>query len=165
MKARALAYGGLGEFKVVSIRETPPDLFTQGPCDCPERAAAYWAAHIRTDARFNPEVETLWVIALNVRRRVIGCYLVSTGSADTCYVPVKEVLKPAVVASASGLIVMHNHPSGDSTPSEADIMVTRKLSQAGKLLEVDILDHVIMGDSRLNGRGWHSLRELGYFCN
>ena len=160
-----LYYRGLGEFKVVSIRETPPDLFTQGPCDCPERCAAYWGAHIATDVRFNPEVETMWALALNVRLKVIGCYLVATGSTDTCLCPVKEVLRPAVVAGASALVIMHNHPSGEAIPSEADIAVSRKLIQAAKLLEIQLTDSVIIGDSRHGGKGFCSLRELGYFYN
>ena len=65
----------------------------------------------------------------------------------------------AVITSAAALVLMHNHPSGESTPSEADIKVTRDLIRAGQLLKIEVLDHVIMGTPSFS-----SLRELGYFC-
>jgi DNA repair protein RadC len=70
----------------------------------------------------------------------------------------REVFRPAIVAAAAALVIMHNHPSGEPSPSEADIKVTRDLIRAGQLLKVEVLDHVVMGANR------HcSLRELGYF--
>ena len=73
-----------------------------------------------------------------------------------CVTSVAET-SPAVIAAASSVVLMHNHPSGEPTPSEADIKVTRELVQAGKLLKIEVLDHVILGRPR------HcSLRELGY---
>ena len=69
----------------------------------------------------------------------------------------REVFRAAIVSCASAIVLMHNHPSGDSSPSEADIKVTRDLIRAGQLLKIEVLDHVIMGSNRA------SLRELGYF--
>lgn len=77
---------------------------------------------------------------------------------DTILVHPREVFRTAIVASASSLILMHNHPSGEANPSEADIRVTRDLIRAGKLLKIEVLDHVIAGCSE-----FRSLRELGYF--
>jgi DNA repair protein RadC len=72
----------------------------------------------------------------------------------------REVFRVAVISSAAAVILMHNHPSNDPTPSEADIKVTRDLIRAGQLLKIEVLDHVVMGNpSRA------SLRELGYFYN
>jgi DNA repair protein RadC len=70
----------------------------------------------------------------------------------------REIFRAAVIASAHSVILMHNHPSGDSNPSEADIRITRELVRAGQVLRIEVLDHVIVG--RDNHR---SLRELGYF--
>jgi DNA repair protein RadC len=77
---------------------------------------------------------------------------------DTLLVHAREVFRAAVISSASAVVLMHNHPSGDPTPSEADIKVTRDLIRAGQLLKIDVLDHVIMGNLKRS-----SLRELGFF--
>jgi DNA repair protein RadC len=127
-------------------------------CDTPERAADYWRQHVTSHPAFNPDTECLVVLLLNSRRRVKGHVLVSTGTLDTILVHPREVFRAAIVGAASALIVMHNHPSGESEPSEADIKVTRDLIRAGQLLKIEVLDHVIVGVGR------HcSLRTLGYF--
>jgi DNA repair protein RadC len=69
------------------------------------------------------------------------------------------VIRMAVISSAAAVVLMHNHPSGDPTPSEADIKVTRDLIRAGQLMKIEVLDHVIMGHPNRS-----SLRELGYFA-
>jgi DNA repair protein RadC len=121
-------------------------------------AANYWRANVVTNPCFNPECETLAVLMLNTRRRVKGHCVVSIGTMDTILVHPREVFRLAVIASAHAIIVMHNHPSGEPTPSEADIRITRDLIRAGQLLKVEVLDHVIVG------HGKHaSLRELGFF--
>ena len=70
----------------------------------------------------------------------------------------REVFRLAIIAAASAVIVMHNHPSGESTPSEADIKVTRDLIRAGQLLKLELIDHVVIGNGNFS-----SLRALGYF--
>jgi len=145
------------EWKVVALRDCPlPETLTL--CDRPELAVEYWRRHIETEARFNGEVECLVVLHLNTRRRVRGHHLVATGTMDTLLVHPREVFRAAVVAGSSAILLMHNHPSGDPTPSEADIKVTRDLIRAGQLMKIEVLDHVVVG------RPKHvSLRELGYF--
>lgn len=147
------------EWKIVSLREcpTPAD---QQQCENPEQAAAYWKMHIASHPYFNPECECLVVLILNARRRIKGHYLVSIGTMDTILCHAREVFRLAILASAHGLILMHNHPSLDHTPSEADIKVTRDLIRAGQLLKIEVLDHVIIGEP-----GQSSLRSLGYFTN
>jgi DNA repair protein RadC len=145
------------EFKVVALREcpTPDDMVL---CDTPDKAAQYWRMHIPEHPYFNPECECFVVLVLNTRRRVKGHYLVSVGTLDTILVHPREVFRLALMTSAAAIVLMHNHPSGESTPSEADIKVTRDLSRAGELLKIEVLDHVIMGNQNHS-----SLRELGYF--
>lgn len=145
------------EFKVVALRECPtPEQMTM--CDTPQRAAEYWQTHIANAPHFNPECECFVVLLLNTRRRVKGHHLVSTGTLDTILVHPREVFRLAVIAAASAIVLMHNHPSGEPTPSEADVKVTRELIRAGQLLKIEVLDHVIMGKP-----DHCSLRELGYF--
>ena len=148
---------GPHEYKVTCLRECPTPEAMQ-LCDTPDRAADYWRMHIATHQHFNPDCECLAVLILNTRRKVKGHHLVSIGTMDTLLVHPREVFRVAIATAASALVVMHNHPSGESTPSEADIKVTRDLIRAGQLLRLEVLDHVIMGNGNRA-----SLRELGYF--
>jgi hypothetical protein len=95
---------------------------------------------------FNPECECFVVLMLNTRRRVKGHYLVSIGTMDALLVHPREVFRLAIMTSAAALVLAHNHPSGDSTPSEADIRVTHDLIRAGQLLKIEVLDHVVIGN-------------------
>ena len=118
---------------------------------------------LREEARLQP-VETFQILLLNTRRRLIRVEKISQGTLDTILVHPREVFKLAITANAAAIILVHNHPSGDPTPSEADIRVTRDLIRAGQLLKIEVLDHIILG-SRTQDRpkDYASLRELGYF--
>jgi DNA repair protein RadC len=144
------------EYKVTPLRECPTPESLQ-LCDTPDKAAEYWKLHITTHPHFNPECECLAVLLLNVRRRVKGHQLVTIGTQDTILVHPREVFRLAVTAAASALVLMHCHPSGDSSPSQADIKVTRDLVRAGQILKIEVLDHVIMGQGNFS-----SLKSLGY---
>jgi DNA repair protein RadC len=145
------------EYKVVSLRECIlPDLLRE--CDTPDKAAEYWKLTVATNPYFNPDCECFVVLLLNTRRKVKGHQLISTGTLDMILVHPREVFRGAIVSAAAAIVIMHNHPSGDPTPSEADIKVTRDLIRAGQLLKIEVLDHVIVGNPNRS-----SLRELGYF--
>jgi DNA repair protein RadC len=110
------------------------------------------------------DVETLQVLLLNTRRRLIKVEEIAEGTLDTLLVHAREVFRKAIAANASAVVLAHNHPSGDPTPSEADIKVTRDLIRAGQLLKIEVLDHVILGRKTPGRPKDHvSLRELGYF--
>jgi len=142
------------EFKVVCVRECMAQLH---PLDTPQQATDYWHANIPCAPWFDPCKEALVVLVLNTRRRILGHNLVALGTLDSVNVHAREVFKPAIAISAHALILMHNHPSGDSSPSDADIKVTRDLIRAGQLLKIELIDHLIIGEKTT------SLRELGYF--
>jgi DNA repair protein RadC len=145
------------EWKIVSLRECPtPD--NMQICDTPDLAVTYWRNNIVENPYYDHERECFAVIILNTRRRIRGHHLVSIGTMDTILVHPREVFRLAIAASASALVLAHNHPSGDSSPSEADIKVTRDLIRAGQLLKIDVLDHVVIGHP-----GFSSLRTMGYF--
>jgi DNA repair protein RadC len=127
-------------------------------CDTPQQVADYWRLNIATHPYHNQEVECFAVLMLNTRRRAKGHCLVAHGTMDTILVHPREVFRAAIIAAAAAVVLVHNHPSGDPTPSEADIKVTRDLIRAGQLLKIEVLDHVVMGCDRHT-----SLRELGYF--
>lgn len=98
-------------------------------------------------------------LMLDAKNKIIGIHTVSVGSLFVAIVSPREVFKAAILANAASVIVAHNHPSGDVTPSPEDIQVTRTLHQAGKLLDIEVLDHVIVGE----GGAWTSLKRSGHF--
>jgi DNA repair protein RadC len=100
--------------------------------------------------------EHLRVVCLDTKNRVQKVQTVYIGSLNTSAVRVGEVFKEALRLNSAGIIVVHNHPSGDPTPSPEDVAVTRQIVEAGALLDVDTLDHLIIGQGR-----WVSLRERG----
>jgi len=122
------------EYKVMPLRECPTPQSIQ-LCETPDQAAEYWKMHVATHPHFNPECECFAVLFLNVRKRIKGHQLISIGTQDTILVHPREVFRLAVMTAAHGIILMHNHPSGESEPSAADIKVTRDLIRAGQLLK------------------------------
>jgi len=127
--------------------------------DTPERIADL----LREENR-GYEVEHFQVVLLNTRRKLISIEKISQGTLDTILVHPREVFKLAIAANAAAIVLAHNHPSGDPTPSEADIKVTRDLIRAGQLLKIEVLDHVIIGRATFERpKDYASLRELGYF--
>ena len=100
--------------------------------------------------------ETFWCACLDTKNRVKKVVEVSTGSLNASIVHPRELFKEAVGVSAASVVVCHNHPSGDPTPSGADISLTRRLVKAGDVLGVEVLDHVVIG-----GDEHASLRDLG----
>jgi len=101
---------------------------------------------------------------LNTRKKLIRVEEISDGTLDTILVHPREVFRAAITANAAGIVLVHNHPSGDPTPSEADIKVTRDLIRAGQLLKIEVVDHVIIGRATAaRAKDYSSLRELGYF--
>ena len=127
--------------------------------DTPERVADV----LREPNRLY-SVEHLQVVCLNTRRRLIAVENVAQGILDQVLVHAREVFGIAIAKRASAIILAHNHPSGDPTPSEADIRVTRDLIRAGQLLKIEVLDRVILGQRTTDRpRDYCSLRELGFF--
>ena len=158
---------GVGRDKAVTLkaaftlaRKMAAEMRAEAPLlDTPERIADL----LREESR-QQEVEQFRVVLLNTRRRLIGLETISQGTLDTLLVHPREVFKRAIAANASAVVLVHNHPSGDPTPSEADIKVTRDLIRAGQLLKIEVLDHVIIGRRTMDRqKDYVSLRELGYF--
>lgn len=135
------------EWKIVAVREMG-DPAAWHLCHSPDAAAHYWRTCIATAPHFNPDVECFAVMLLNIRNRVRGHHLVSIGSLNEAVVSPRETFRAAVIGAAYAVILMHNHPSGDPTPSSADIAVTRRLAEAGRVLGITVQDHVIVGYDR-----------------
>ncbi len=118
---------------------------------------------IREENRLE-NVESFLVLLLNVRKKLIRVEKISQGLLDTILVHPREVFRAAIAANAAAIVLVHNHPSGDPTPSDADIKVTRDLIRAGALLKIEVVDHVIIGRATAaRAKDYSSLRELGHF--
>jgi len=104
------------------------------------------------------ESEHFRVVFLNSRRRVLKAETLFVGTLDESVVHPREVFKVALEVGAAGVILMHNHPSGDSSPSDEDVLITKRLVEAGRVMGIEVLDHVIVGRD-----GWCSLAEDGFF--
>jgi DNA repair protein RadC len=96
-------------------------------------------------------------ILLNTKNRILGVRTIAIGSLNASVVHAREVFKAAVAESAQAVVLVHNHPSGIPDPSEEDIVVTERLAEAGRILGIEVLDHIILGRN-----GFVSLRELGH---
>lgn len=89
--------------------------------------------------------------------------MVTLGTATASLAHPREVFRAAIVAGCTGIVVAHNHPSGDPSPSAADIQVTRQLREASRILAIDLVDHVVLGRPEMDpaGRGFYSFRDAG----
>ncbi|HZC05797.1 MAG TPA: JAB domain-containing protein [Ktedonobacterales bacterium] len=101
--------------------------------------------------------EQLRVLLLDTKLRVRACHLIYQGTVNSAHIRVAEVLRPAVIANLPAIVLVHNHPSGDTTPSPEDIRSTQQIAAAADFFDIELLDHVILGAS---GR-YYSLKEDG----
>ena len=118
-------------------------------------AEVYQAAKQLLALHEEPE-EHFCILCLNTKNKIVGVHTISIGSLNASIVHPREVFKAALLNNASGIICLHNHPSGDPEPSRDDIETTHRLVNAGNILGVKVLDHVIIGDDR-----YVSLKEQG----
>ena len=101
-------------------------------------------------------VEKFGIISLNTRNKIIGLHIIGTGLLDQLYIEPREVYMAAMMNNAKSIIAFHNHPSGTPEPSRDDIFLTHKLQEAGKIMGIELLDHLITGE-----RSYVSLKEKG----
>jgi DNA repair protein RadC len=108
-------------------------------------------------------VEKFWVLCLNRKNRLIKVHAATSGTASSSLVHPREVFREAIRSGACAIICAHNHPSGDPSPSAADIQVTRQLREAAKAVQIDLLDHVILGTASCDPArlGYYSFRDAG----
>lgn len=120
------------------------------------------AAHLHPIAH-GLSVEKFWVLCLNRKNRLMRRVEVTSGTATAALAHPREVFREAIRESASAVICAHNHPSGDPAPSAADLHLTRQLREASKAVDIDLLDHVVIGRPTADplGRGYYSFREAG----
>ena len=135
--------------KDYSVNYPGMDKMMNSPEKVVELAKGFLRMHEETE-------EYMYMICLNTQLRMSGIFEISHGNVNSSIVGTREVFQKALLANAVSIIVMHNHPSGDCSPSREDIAVTKKLKEAGNIVGVDVLDHIIIGNQ------YCSLKEKGY---
>lgn len=126
------------------------------PLDCPERLYDYFAPQMRHMAQ-----EQLVVCMLDARLRHAGTTVISQGTVDSCTAHPRDILRPVVSRGCYGFALVHNHPSGDPSPSNADLRITCRIREAADLMQIVFLDHVIIGKPSPGRDPYYSFREAG----
>lgn len=127
--------------------------------DTPAKVADY----LRDAFDRTPCQESLWVVCLDRKNKPISRTMVTLGTLTSSLAHPREVFKIAILASAAAIIVSHNHPSGDPAPSAADVRLTRTLREAARVMDIDLLDHVVVGSAEDDPLkvGHYSFRDAG----
>ncbi len=150
---------GMGRVKAIELKaafELGRRLLVAAPHERPTVKSPADAANLLLMEMAPLEQEHLRTVIMDSKNRVLKIHTVYIGSLNSAVVRVGELFREAIRLNAAAVIVAHNHPSGDPTPSPEDVHVTRQIVEAGKLLNVDVLDHLVIGQQR-----WVSLKERG----
>ena len=154
---------GVGRTKAVQLAAAfglasrlAKESLTDIPLDTPARIFELLGAEMRQLGK-----ESLRVVLLDSKLRLLCVEQVSLGSLNECLAHPREILRPAVLHNAFAFILVHNHPSGDPTPSDADRRVTIRMAEAAKMLQVNFFDHVILGSLSAERAPYFSFREAG----
>lgn len=125
--------------------------------------APVFRAILDGESELDRDKEHFWIVCVNTKNDILRVELVTLGLLDQTVVHPREVFRPAIGCSAKSIILAHNHPSGDPTPSDKDEMLTARLIDCGKMLDIPVLDHVVIGD----GESYWSMREQfnNYDCH
>jgi DNA repair protein RadC len=151
---------GLGEARaaqVLSALEIGRRVLATRPAERLQITSPRDAAHFLMPEYSARPVEQFGLLMLDTRHRVLRTSVLTVGTLDCAAVQPREVFRQALLASASAVVMFHNHPSGDPQPSGEDVELTRRMVAAGALMGVSVIDHVVLGDGR-----YCSLKESGY---
>jgi DNA repair protein RadC len=157
---------GIGRIKalqLITVMEVARRVLAQAAPQTPLIDSADKAAEFFRPLAHGLLVEKFWVLCLNRKNRLTKCIEITSGTANHTLAHPREVFREAIKESASQILCAHNHPSGDPTPSSADIKMTRQLREASQTVDIALVDHVILGQllSDPGGLGYYSFREAG----
>ena len=160
------ALRGIGHVKALQLlttMEIARRVIGQQAADAPILNRADLVAAYFQPFSLGLEVEKFWVLCLNRKNRLLKRVEVTSGTATAALAHPREVFREAIREAATAVVCVHNHPSGDPAPSAADLQITRQLREAAKAVDIDLLDHVILGRTNADptGRGFYSFREAG----
>ncbi len=123
----------------------------------PEQIAKIFCAIQKAENEIDRMKEKFWIVGLDTRKCIVYIELVALGTLNACIVQAREVYRFAIMRAVSDIIAVHSHPSGDPEPSQDDIAITKRLYDAGKILGIDLVDHVIV----THGLEFISFKALG----
>ena len=139
--------------RVILVKERVGSYELPREIRCPEEA--HNAIRIITNVQGEAQ-EVFGILILNIKNRIVAVHEISRGTLNSSLVHPREVFKPAILHNAASIICFHNHPSGDPEPSREDVELTNRLVEAGKILGIEVFDHIVVGDE-----GYVSLKERG----
>ena len=122
--------------------------------------AAVFRAVLQAEPEHSRDKEHFWICGLTTRNNIKYLELVTLGTLNATLVHPREVFRFAILQGSAAITLAHNHPSGDCEPSLDDISITKRLCDAGKILGIEVLDHLIIGN--IGNKGWLSMREAGH---
>ena len=157
---------GIGRVKalqLLAVMEIARRVLGQQSGEAPHLGRADLIAAYFQSITVGLQVEKFWVVCLNRKNRLLKRVEITSGTASNSLVHPREVFRDAIREGALAIVCVHNHPSGDPTPSAADIQVTRQLREAAKTVGIDLVDHVIIGQKNCDpsGTGHYSFRGAG----
>ncbi|HAX96421.1 MAG TPA: hypothetical protein DCY35_07870 [Prolixibacteraceae bacterium] len=153
------SFKGIGEAKAVNIMAAMELSRRRKSEEAPERpqiTSSNDAAAILMPLLGDLDHEEFWILLLNRNNKVIHRFMTSKGGLTATVIDVRTILKTAIERLATAMILSHNHPSGNLTPSDADMQITRKLKDAGKIMDIQVLDHLIVSQ-----KGYYSFADNG----
>ena len=154
--ARAHGVGSARAARIQAAIELGRRSLTRDPSERPQFATPREVGAFLLPQFGSYPVERFGVLLLDTRHRLLRTRILSVGSLDASVVHPREVFREAIMAGAAAIVLFHNHPSGDPSPSRDDLSLTRRLMTAGDLIGIDVIDHVVLADSRFT-----SMKELG----
>ena len=157
MKPLRYRPGTTNRITVTSVREDACTITT----DTPENLLKFWQEIIATQPDHEADKESVVVVVMNTRLRPYAWHRVSLGTVNESHCHPREVFRPVLAAAAYGFALMHNHPSGDASPSRSDEAITRRMVEVSNLLQIRFIDHVIVGEPAPGRSAYYSFREAG----
>ena len=157
MKSSKYRSGLTSRIMVTTVHESACPFHT----DSPENLHRFWLEVIARQPDHEPDKENVVVVVMNTRLRPYAWHRVSVGTVSESHCHPREIFRPVIAAGAFGFAIMHNHPSGEPSPSQADHAVTRRINEAAALLQIRFLDHVIVGEPAPGRTPYFSFREAG----
>lgn len=160
------AIRGIGKVKslqLIAVMEFARRILQQDPKDLVFNNSEAVAEYFETTV-VGQDVECFWVLCLDRKNRLLKCIEITRGTATGCLAHPREVFKQAIQINACAIIAVHNHPSGDPAPSQADKRITKQLHEAAEIIGIQLLDHVIVGQrpNDPKGVGYYSFNEAGW---
>ena len=129
--------------------------------DSPETIFQFWKSVIESKSDFEADKETIIAILLDAKLRPRAYHQVALGTVNECPASPREIFRPVIISAAYAFVLAHNHPSGDPNPGQADRNITSQLREGAEVLQVQFLDHVIVGAPRVSDPPFYSFRDAG----